>query len=83
MASVSRDQALSLLAAANNHGDLAVKLSSLRQVKDILLSVDASFASELFPYLVELQFSPQGLVRKSLLELVPFKNPNFVFLHSS
>ncbi|KAK4742635.1 hypothetical protein SAY87_000636 [Trapa incisa] len=66
----SRDQALSLLAAANNHGDLAVKLSSLRQVKDILLSVDASFASELFPYLAGLQSSPQSLVRKSLVEIV-------------
>ncbi|PON68287.1 Symplekin/Pta [Parasponia andersonii] len=70
MAEASRDQALSLLAAANNHGDLAVKLSSLRQAKDILLSVDPSFAAELFPYLVDLHSSPELLVRKSLLELV-------------
>lgn len=66
----SRDQALTLLAAANNHGDLAVKLSSLKQVKDILLSVDPSIASELSPYLAELQSSPQSLVRKSLVESV-------------
>ncbi|KAJ0009853.1 hypothetical protein Pint_32865 [Pistacia integerrima] len=32
MAIPSRDQALSLLAPVNNHGDLAVKLSSLKQV---------------------------------------------------
>lgn len=78
MAGASRDQALALLAAANNHGDLAVKLSSLRQAKDILLAVHPSFAAELFPYLVELQSSPETLVRKSLIEWVP--NPNF---HSS
>ncbi|KAF3447440.1 hypothetical protein FNV43_RR12626 [Rhamnella rubrinervis] len=70
MAGASRDQALSLLAAANNHGDLAVKLSSLKQAKDILLSVEPSSASELFPYLVELQSSPESLVRKSLVEVV-------------
>lgn len=75
MAGASRDQALTLLAAANNHGDLAVKLSSLRQAKEILLSVHPSFAAELFPYLVELQSSPETLVRKSLVEWVP--NPNF------
>ncbi|XP_030455092.2 uncharacterized protein LOC115676348 [Syzygium oleosum] len=66
----SRDQALSLLAAANNHGDLAVKLSSLRQARDILLSIDSSLASELLPYLAELQSSPEGLVRKSLVETI-------------
>uniref|UniRef100_A0A2P2K4P1 Uncharacterized protein LOC8288069 isoform X4 n=1 Tax=Rhizophora mucronata TaxID=61149 RepID=A0A2P2K4P1_RHIMU len=66
----SRDQALSLLTAANNHADLAVKLSSLKQAKDILLSVETSVAAELFPYLVELQYSPESLVRKMLLELV-------------
>ncbi|CAK7347323.1 unnamed protein product [Dovyalis caffra] len=38
MASV--DQALSLLSAANNHGDLAVKLSSLKQAKDILWTIE-------------------------------------------
>ena len=64
------DQALSLLAAANNHGDLAVKMSSLKQAKDILLSTEPSLAAELFPYLVELQSSPESLVRKSLLEWV-------------
>ncbi|KAL0392178.1 UNVERIFIED_CONTAM: hypothetical protein Sradi_2440600 [Sesamum radiatum] len=63
-----REQALPLLAAANNHGDLAVKLSSLKQAKDILLSVEPSQAAELFPYLVELQSSPETLVRKYLLE---------------
>ncbi|XP_034676267.1 uncharacterized protein LOC117907037 isoform X6 [Vitis riparia] len=70
MAGASRDQALALLAAANNHGDLAVKLSSLRQAKDILLAVHPSFAAELFPYLVELQSSPETLVRKSLIEAI-------------
>ncbi|KAK6116065.1 hypothetical protein DH2020_008334 [Rehmannia glutinosa] len=64
----SREQALSLLAAANNHGNLAVKLSSLKQAKDILLSVEPFQAAELFPYLVELQYSPEILVRKYLLE---------------
>ncbi|XP_024930588.3 uncharacterized protein LOC107421396 isoform X3 [Ziziphus jujuba] len=70
MAGAPRDQALSLLATANNHGDLAVKLSSLKQAKDILLSVEPSSAAELFPYLVELQSSPESLVRKSLVEVV-------------
>lgn len=65
---LAREQALSLLAAANNHGDLAVKLSSLKQAKDILFSVEPSQAAELFPYLVELQSSPETLVRKYLLE---------------
>ncbi|XP_011074295.1 symplekin isoform X1 [Sesamum indicum] len=65
-----REQALPLLAAANNHGDLAVKLSSLKQAKDILLSVEPSQAAELFPYLVELQSSPETLVRKYLLEVI-------------
>ncbi|KAK6130777.1 hypothetical protein DH2020_035488 [Rehmannia glutinosa] len=66
----SREQALSLLAAANNHGNLTVKLSSLKQAKDILLSVEPSQAAELFPYLVELQYSPEILVRKYLLEVI-------------
>lgn len=70
MAVSSREQALSLLAAANNHGDLAVKLSSLKQVKDILLSVEPSLVSEILPYLAELQSSPEGLVRKALVEMV-------------
>ncbi|XP_010556505.2 PREDICTED: uncharacterized protein LOC104825811 [Tarenaya hassleriana] len=69
-ASALRDQALSLLAAANNHGDLAVKLSSLRQVKEILLLVDPSLSAELFPYLAELQSSREPLVRKSLIEII-------------
>ncbi|KAJ8772263.1 hypothetical protein K2173_027440 [Erythroxylum novogranatense] len=66
----SRDQALSLLAAANNHADLAVKLSSLKQVKDILFSVEPFLAAELFPLLVELQYSPEPLVRKMLVEII-------------
>lgn len=70
MAVNSREQALSLLAAANNHGDLAVKLSSLRQVKDILSSAEPSIASEVFPFLVELQTSHESLVRKFLLEVI-------------
>ncbi|XP_050213474.1 uncharacterized protein LOC126664901 [Mercurialis annua] len=66
----SRDQALSLLTAVNAHGDLAVKLSSLKQAKDIILSAEPSFAAELIPYVVELQFSPESLVRKMLLEII-------------
>ncbi|XP_052203340.1 uncharacterized protein LOC127808772 isoform X2 [Diospyros lotus] len=65
-----RDQALSLLAQANNHGDLAVKLSSLKQAKDILAAAGPSIAPELFPYLAELQYSPEALVRKSLIEVL-------------
>ncbi|PIN15392.1 hypothetical protein CDL12_11970 [Handroanthus impetiginosus] len=64
----AREQARPLLVAANNHGDLAVKLSSLKQAKDILLSVPPSHAAELFPYLVELHSSPEALVRKHLLD---------------
>ncbi|XP_068304402.1 uncharacterized protein [Pyrus communis] len=66
----SNDQALSLLATVNNHGDLAVKLSSLKQAKDLLLSLEPSVAADLFPYLVELQSSPESLVRLSLLEVI-------------
>ncbi|GMH13657.1 hypothetical protein Nepgr_015498 [Nepenthes gracilis] len=70
MSGHSREQALSLLAAAKNHGDLAVKLSSLRQVKVILSSMDPFLAAELFPYLSELQSSSASLVRKLLIEVV-------------
>ncbi|XP_050378801.1 uncharacterized protein LOC126796082 [Argentina anserina] len=63
-------QALSLLAAVNNHGDLVVKLSSLKQAKDLLLSIDPASAADLFPYLVELQSSPEPLVRFSLVEVI-------------
>ncbi|GMY17490.1 symplekin isoform X1 [Fagus crenata] len=70
MAGAPSDQALSLLAAANNHGDLAVKMSSLKQAKDILLSIEPSLAAELFPYLVELHSSPETLVRKSLIDAI-------------
>ncbi|XP_026428427.1 uncharacterized protein LOC113324320 isoform X2 [Papaver somniferum] len=67
----SREQTLSLLSAVKNHGDLAVKLSSLRQAKDILLSVEpSSLVVELFPYIVELQGSNEVWVRKILLELM-------------
>ncbi|XP_048606822.1 uncharacterized protein LOC106384532 isoform X5 [Brassica napus] len=69
-AATARAQALSLLAAANNHGDLAVKLSSLRQVKEILLSLEPSLSAEIFPYLTELHSSREILVRKSLLEII-------------
>lgn len=64
----AREQALSLLAAANNHGDLAVKLSSLKQAKDILVSIDPSLAADLFPFLVELYSSPESLVRRVVIE---------------
>lgn len=67
-AATARAQALSLLAAANNHGDLAVKLSSLRQVKEILLSLEPSLSAEIFPYLAELHLSRETIVRKSLIE---------------
>ncbi|CAN6542957.1 unnamed protein product [Malus baccata var. baccata] len=66
----SNDQVLSLLATVNNHGDLAVKLSSLKQAKDLLLSLEPSVAADVFPYLVELQSSPESLVRLSLLEVI-------------
>ncbi|AAF24938.1 T22C5.2 [Arabidopsis thaliana] len=69
-AATARAQALSLLAAANNHGDLAVKLSSLRQVKEILLSLEPSLSAEIFPYLAELHLSREILVRKSLIEII-------------
>ncbi|KAL3014059.1 hypothetical protein AAZX31_06G086900 [Glycine max] len=70
MAAPTRDQVLSLLAAANNHGDLAVKTSSLKQAKDLLLSIDPSLAADLFPYLLELQSSPESLVRKLLIQII-------------
>ncbi|KAJ4967464.1 hypothetical protein NE237_019313 [Protea cynaroides] len=70
MAGAFREQTLSLIAAAKNHGDLAVKLSSLKQAKEILLCVEPSFAAEIFPYLTELQTSVESLVRKYLVELV-------------
>ncbi|XVF36517.1 hypothetical protein REPUB_Repub19eG0064800 [Reevesia pubescens] len=66
----SRDQALSLLTAANNHSDLVVKLSSLKQAKDILSSLDSSSAAHLFPYLADLQRSPHSLVRKFIVEII-------------
>ncbi|PIA51845.1 hypothetical protein AQUCO_01000020v1 [Aquilegia coerulea] len=69
MAGATREQGFSLLSAAKNHGDLAVKLSSLKQAKEILLSMDSSVASELFPLVVELQSSSEVLVRKFLVEL--------------
>ncbi|KAL5721520.1 hypothetical protein ACHQM5_005157 [Ranunculus cassubicifolius] len=70
MAGATREQAASLLSAAKNHGDLAVKLSSFKQAKDILLYADSSLAAELFPYIFELQGSSEVLVRKILVELV-------------
>ncbi|KAI4339782.1 hypothetical protein MLD38_024686 [Melastoma candidum] len=70
MAVSSRDLVLSLLAAANNHGDLSVKLSSLKQAKDIVLLEDPSLAADLLPYFAELQSSPQSLVRESLLQIM-------------
>ncbi|XP_022977156.1 uncharacterized protein LOC111477314 isoform X1 [Cucurbita maxima] len=70
MAGVFRERALSLLAAANNHGDLTVKISSLKQVKDIILAIESSFAAELYSYLVELQSSPESLLRKLLIEVI-------------
>ncbi|KAL4029594.1 hypothetical protein IC575_007814 [Cucumis melo] len=70
MAGVLRERALSLLAAANNHGDLTVKISSLNQVKDIILAIEPSFAAELYSYLVELQSSPESLLRKLLIEVI-------------
>ncbi|XWS24027.1 hypothetical protein CRYUN_Cryun28dG0066000 [Craigia yunnanensis] len=66
----SRVQAFSLLTAANNHADLVVKLSSLKQAKDILSSLDSSSAAEFFPYLADLQRSPQSLVKKFLVEII-------------
>ncbi|CAN4092268.1 unnamed protein product [Withania somnifera] len=70
MAGPIREQALPLLAAANNHGDLAVKLSSLKQLKDILLAAEPSLVAELISYLIDLQSSPECLVRKCLIEVI-------------
>ncbi|XP_068656465.1 uncharacterized protein [Aristolochia californica] len=70
MSGAYREQTLSLLAAAKNHGDLAVKISSLKQAKEILNSVEPSVAPELFPYVVDLQSSSESLVRKCLVELM-------------
>ncbi|KAM3305159.1 symplekin [Capsicum chacoense] len=70
MAGPIREQALPLLAAANNNGDLAVKLSSLKQLKDILLSAEPSQVAELIRYLIDLQSSPESLVRKCLIEVI-------------
>ncbi|XP_055835748.1 uncharacterized protein LOC129904233 [Solanum dulcamara] len=70
MAGPIREQALPLLAAANNHGDLSVKLSSLKQLKEILLSAEPSQVAELLPYLIDLQSSPESLLRKCLIEVI-------------
>ncbi|CAK8568942.1 unnamed protein product [Lathyrus sativus] len=66
----TKDQVLSLLAAANNHGDVSVKTSSLKQARDLLLSIDPSLAAELFPYLLDLQSSHESLVRKLLIQII-------------
>ncbi|XP_058785286.1 uncharacterized protein LOC131660145 isoform X3 [Vicia villosa] len=66
----TKDQVLSLLAAANNHGDVSVKTTSLKQAKDLLLSIDPSLAAELFPYLLDLQSSHECLVRKLLIQII-------------
>ncbi|KAL5074040.1 hypothetical protein RYX36_013024 [Vicia faba] len=66
----TKDQVLSLLAAANNHGDISVKTSSLKQAKDLLLSIDPSLAADLFPYLLDLQSSHECLVRKLLIQII-------------
>ncbi|XP_049375730.1 uncharacterized protein LOC125840802 [Solanum verrucosum] len=70
MAGPIREQALPLLASANNHGDLAVKLSSLKQLKDVLLSAEPSQVAELLSYLIDLQSSPESLLRKCLIEVI-------------
>ncbi|KAF4358638.1 hypothetical protein G4B88_007888 [Cannabis sativa] len=70
MAGEPRDRALSLLIAANNHRDFAIKVSSLREAKDILLPLDLSPTAELLSNLVELQSSPELVARRALLELV-------------
>lgn len=64
------DKALSLLAAANSHGDLTVKLSSLKQARDILSSIEPSLAAEVFPYVADLRRSPESLVREFLVEVI-------------
>lgn len=70
MAGPIREQALPLLASANNHGDLSVKLSSLKQLKDVLLSAEPSQVAELLSYLIDLQSSPESLLRKGLIEVI-------------
>ncbi|XP_073225288.1 uncharacterized protein [Cicer arietinum] len=66
----TKDQVLSLLAAANNHGDISVKTTSLKQAKHLLLSLHPSLAADLYPYLLELQSSPESLVRKLLIQII-------------
>ncbi|KAK1293443.1 hypothetical protein QJS10_CPB17g02431 [Acorus calamus] len=78
MAGASREQALSLLAAARNHGEPAVKVSSLRQAGEILSSIDPSSAAELFPYLVDLHSSPETLVRICLAKLLGKLGPRVI-----
>ncbi|EPS73040.1 hypothetical protein M569_01716, partial [Genlisea aurea] len=65
-----REQLLPLLAKANNHGDLGVKLSALKQAKDILLSVEPGLVSDFFPFLADLHSSPEPIVRKHLVEII-------------
>ncbi|GAB2293695.1 hypothetical protein Dimus_027908 [Dionaea muscipula] len=70
MSGPPRELALSLLVAARDHPDLTVKLASLRQVKDILSFIEPpSLAAELLPPLIDLQASPESLVRKLLIEI--------------
>ncbi|GAA0169868.1 kinase [Lithospermum erythrorhizon] len=61
-----REQALPLIAAVNNHGDVA----ALEQFKNIIISAEPHLAVDFLPYLVDLQSSPQPLVRKYLLEVI-------------
>ncbi|KAL9244024.1 hypothetical protein vseg_017841 [Gypsophila vaccaria] len=69
-----REEAVSLLAAANNHVDLGVKLSALRQVKQILGTASRSYlhtnATQLYPSFFHLHSSPFPPVRFLLLQLM-------------
>ncbi|XP_052201704.1 uncharacterized protein LOC127807704 isoform X2 [Diospyros lotus] len=80
MAGRLRGRALYLLSQVSNHGDLAVKLSSLKQAKDIMVAACPSLAPELFPCLAELQHSPEPLVRKSLIQVVEEMRHSLIFV---
>ncbi|CAA3026764.1 mitochondrial import receptor subunit TOM6 homolog [Olea europaea subsp. europaea] len=72
MAQPTQEQVLSLLTSMNNHGDLAVKLSSLKKVKDTLLSSQPTHDAKFFLYSIELQTSPDMLVCKYLFKAKMF-----------
>ncbi|CAA2968924.1 Hypothetical predicted protein [Olea europaea subsp. europaea] len=68
MARPEHEEVFPLFTLTKNYGDSTVNLSSLKQMKDILLSLQPFDDAELFLYSIELQTSPDMLVREYLLE---------------